>query len=575
MRGTALLLVLIITTILTAALWPASAQEHQLELEVVDAKGRPVSAVELVLLDGTIRRAFRTTEDGLAVFRALPSGTYVAQLQIDGVLVLNETLTVPQQGRLRLVARVASATVAVLDSDGLPLRGATIRLTSNSGRVVREGITGELGTVALSNLPLSELGSVGTYNVSIRVQRLTVNIGTLHHDVSKDRHEFVGPFATVRMKLVDLMGNPIPDGRVTISTGQLSYQASVSEGLTEFRGVVTSDVAGLYELSVVRLFGRNRVNVTLLTSTLELVRTSNVTLVVNALDLEVRVLADGIDPVVGVRVTVSSTVGELGTNSTDSSGSARFRALPASNVAGVGEMTLRLTLGGRSLLNSTHRLTTDSSLTSISVPRKEFNVKLLSADGSPLAGAQVRTTDPGTGKPMNSTTDSAGIARLRVLPVRFRISVIYEGHLLQTAEVDPMRQEIELRVLNARIPVTLDVRDWFGARSQGISLKVSQAGREVQVTRTDGAFSFIAPVRGPLTVEVFLDDRLIAKRVIVVTSPSRETITISGFFIGGGLVGPDVMGLVVSSAVAASMIAGGLLLFMRTRRPTKEFHARA
>ncbi|MCS6788777.1 MAG: carboxypeptidase-like regulatory domain-containing protein, partial [Aigarchaeota archaeon] len=77
MRRKVLPLVLL-SALIIASFWPASAQDHQLELEVVDATGRPLSAVELVLLNGAVRRAFRTTEDGLAVFRGLTAGTYVA-----------------------------------------------------------------------------------------------------------------------------------------------------------------------------------------------------------------------------------------------------------------------------------------------------------------------------------------------------------------------------------------------------------------------------------------------------------------------------------------------------------------
>ncbi|MEN3047194.1 MAG: hypothetical protein ABDH63_00205 [Candidatus Caldarchaeales archaeon] len=565
----------LLAALIFASFGTVVGEEHQLELEVVDATGRPVSGVELALIDGGVRRAFRTTDAGLAVFRALQAGTYLAQLQVDGVLVLNETVSVPHEGRPRLVAKVAPLSLVVLDADGLPVKGLTVRVAAGAGRVVREAVTGEAGTVTYSNLPLSELPAVGVYTVSIRVQGVTAELGTLRHDLSRERYEFAGPFATVRIRVVDLAGNPLPDGSVTLLAGRVTYRAGIEEGNAELRGVLTSDVAGMYGISVFRLYGRNRVNVTLLDTSLELVRSTNLTLVANALDLEVRALADGQDPIASARVSVISARGELDSGVTDSEGRAKFRALPASQAAEVGDLRLSLSLGGRSLLNVTHRLTLEGTSLRLAARRVELMVSLVAADGSPLAGALVQTTEPGTGRRINATSDRSGIARVKALPVPLRVSVFYEGVVVHAADLDPSKGTAEVRVSGARIPVTVEVRDWLGAKSPGLTLRAHQSGREVAVQRTDGSFSLVVPVKGSLALEVYLDGRLIEKRVLAVTAPSHEVLVVSGLFAGGGLMGPEAIGLAFSATVSTAMIAAGVSLVLRARRRTSAAQARA
>ncbi|MCS7127463.1 MAG: hypothetical protein NZ953_03635 [Thaumarchaeota archaeon] len=565
----------LLAALIFASFGTVVGEEHQLELQVVDATGRPLSGVELALIDGGVRRAFRTTDAGLAVFRALQAGTYLAQLQVDGVLVLNETVTVPQEGRPRLVAKVAPLSLVVLDADGLPARDLTVRVAAGAGKVVREAVTREAGTVTFSNLPLSELQAVGVYTVSIRAQGVTTELGTLRHDLSKERYEFVGPLATVRIRVVDLAGNPLPNGTVTLLTGLVTYRANIAEGSAELRGVLTSDVAGKYGLSVFRFYGRNRVNFTLLEASLELARSTNLTLVANALDLEVRALADGEDPIARARVSVSSARGELDSGVTDSEGRVRFRALPASQAAEAGDLRLSLSLGGRYLLNVTHRLTLEGTSLGLAVRRAELAVSLVAADGSPLSGALVQSTEPGTGKRINATSDRSGVALLRTLPVPLRVTVVYEGMVVHAEDLDPTRGRAEVRVSGARIPVTIEVRDWLGAKSPGVTLRAYQAGKEVAVQRADGSFSLVVPVKGSVALEVYLDGRLIEKRVLAVTAPSHEVLVVSGFFAGGGLLGPEAMGMAVSAVVSSAMIAAGVSLVLWARRRASASQARA
>jgi hypothetical protein len=288
-------------------------------------------------------------------------------------------------------------------------------------------------------------------------------------------------------------------------------------------------------------------------------------LVLNVADANLKVLADGSDPVRGATVEVRSSTGSrLARGTTDDSGRVTFQDLPLSTPTGVGDLEFRVIIRGKSLLNKTVHMTGPLSDLRLELPRREVSIKLLKPDGSPLPEAVVELTEPGTDRKISVASGGDGTVRFAVLPVRSQVKVVYRGLTVQSEEVDFSSPPSTLQVKGVSIPVTITYKDWAGSQLRGIQVRAWQNSEELPVQIKDGTASFIIPVRGVVIVEVVLAGQVIERRELRIDEPTALTIYVRGVQVGEGIISPEAVGTAGAVAVAAVLVSLGVLLYIRT-----------
>jgi hypothetical protein len=540
----------------------AFAQTSDLQLKVVDYNGNPVGNVEVILTNSTLRRAFRSTSAGIATFRGLSPGEYSVQVTIDNVPVANETVTVPHEGERIVRLAVAELKARVLDAEGAGVKGVTVQIRSSTGKVTRSATSSEDGTVSFSNLPLSTLRDVGTYTVTVNVMNATVLETVADHTPLNRTLDLVAPLVRLRLEVVDMQGERVSDVELRLSANGVLF-SSTAKGEVLLTGVPTSQVVGQYNLTVVKNYGGTRV--TVLTDSLTVLEPSNKTLVLNVADANLKVLADGSDPVRGATVEVRSSTGSrLARGTTDDSGRVAFQDLPLSTLTGVGDLEFRVVLRGKSLLNKTVHMTGPLSDLRLELPRREVSIKLLKPDGSPLPEAFVELTEPGTDRKISVASGGDGTVRFAVLPVRSQVKVVYRGLTVQSEEVDFSSPPSTLQVKGVSIPVTITYKDWAGSQLRGIQVRAWQNSEELPVQIKDGTASFVVPVKGVVIVEAVLAGQVIERRELRIDEPTALTIYVRGVQVGEGIISPEAVGTAGAVAVAAVLVSLGVLLYIKT-----------
>jgi len=540
----------------------ALAQTGDLQLKVVDYNGNPVGNVEVLLTNSTLRRAFRTTSAGIATFRGLSPGEYSVQVTIDNVLVANETVRVPHEGERVVRLEVAELKVRVLDAEGAGVKGVTVQIRSSTGKVTRSATSSEDGTVSFSNLPLSTLRDVGTYTVTVKVMNATVLETTANHAPLNRTLDLVAPLVRLRFEVVDMQGERVSEVELKLSAKGVLF-SSTAKGEVLLTGVPTSQVVGPYNLTAVKNYGGTRV--TVLTDSLMVLEPSNKTLVLNVADADLRVLADGSDPVRGATVEVRSSTGSrLARGTTDDSGRITFQDLPLSTLTGVGDLEFRVIIRGKSLLNKTVHMTGPVSDLRLELPRREVSLKLLKPDGSPLPEAFVELTEPGTDRKISVSSGGDGTVRFAVLPVRSQVKVVYRGLTVQAEEIDFSSPPSTLQVKGVSIPVTITYKDWTGSQLRGIQVRAWQDNEPLPIRVTDGKVSFVVPVRGVVIVEAMLAGQVIERREMRIDEPTALTVYVRGFQFGESIVSPEAVGTASAVAVAAVLVSLGVLVYIRT-----------
>jgi len=540
----------------------AFAQTSDLQLKVVDYNGNPVGNVEVLLTNSTLRRAFRTTSAGIATFRGLSPGEYNVQVTIDNVPVANETVRVPHEGERVVRLAVAELKARVLDAEGAGVMGVTVQIRSSTGKVTRSATSSEDGTVSFSNLPLSTLRDVGTYTVTVNVMNATVLETVADHTPLNRTLDLVAPLVRLRLEVVDMQGERVSDVELRLSANGVLF-SSTAKGEVLLTGVPTSQVVGQYNLTVVKNYGGTRV--TVLTDSLTVLEPSNKTLVLNVADANLKVLADGSDPVRGATVEVRSSTGSrLARGTTDDSGRVTFQDLPLSTLTGVGDLEFRVIIRGKSLLNKTVHMTGPLSDLRLELPRREVSIKLLKPDGSPLPEAFVELTEPGTDRKISVASGGDGTVRFAVLPVRSQVKVVYRGLTVQSEEVDFSSPPSTLQVKGVSIPVTITYKDWAGSQLRGIQVRAWQDNESLPVHVKDGMVSFVVPVKGVVIVEALLGGQVIERRELRVDEPTALTIYVRGVQVGEGIISPEAVGTAGAVAVAAVLVSLGVLLYIKT-----------
>jgi hypothetical protein len=322
-------------------------------------------------------------------------------------------------------------------------------------------------------------------------------------------------------------------------------------------------VVGQYNLTVIKNYGGTRV--TVLTDSLTVLEPSNKTLVLNVADANLKVLADGSDPVRGATVEVRSSAGSrLARGTTDDSGRVTFQDLPLSTLTGVGDLEFRVVLRGKSLLNKTVHMTGPLSDLRLELPRREVSIKLLKPDGSPLPEAFVELTEPGTDRKISVASGGDGTVRFAVLPVRSQVKVVYRGLTVQSEEVDFSSALTTLQVKGVSIPVTITYKDWAGSQLSGIQVRAWQDNEPLPVHVKDGMVSFVVPVKGVVIVEAVLAGQVIERRELRIDEPTALTIYVRGVQVGEGIISPEAVGTAGAVAVAAVLVSLGVLLYIKT-----------
>jgi hypothetical protein len=194
--------------------------------------------------------------------------------------------------------------------------------------------------------------------------------------------DLVAPLVRLRIEVVDMQGERVSDVELRLSADGVLFSSSAAKGEALLTELPTSQVVGQYNLTVIKNYGGTRV--TVLTDSLTVLEPSNKTLVLNVADANLKVLADGSDPVRGATVEVRSSTGSrLARGTTDDSGRVTFQDLPLSTLTGVGDLEFRVIIRGKSLLNKTVHMTGPLSDLRLELPRREVSIKLLKPDGSP------------------------------------------------------------------------------------------------------------------------------------------------------------------------------------------------
>lgn len=208
---------------------------------VLDCKGELVENLTAVLQSesGAIRES-ATVVKGSCEFKRIPPGKYVVRVFLNGLEVGSSAVIVENRDAYATIkASLVDISIAVVYPSGEKLRN--YQFTLSAGGIVRSGYESE-GVVRFKDLP------PGVYNCTVTRDGALLYSGVIKVEESRDSYVVVANLSKVYIKLVDVLGRPLPSVKIEVK-GAASYSA-----VTGPDGVAYLDlVPGKYTLSVTSL----------------------------------------------------------------------------------------------------------------------------------------------------------------------------------------------------------------------------------------------------------------------------------------------------------------------------------
>lgn len=217
------------------------AYSYSVRVSVTDAKGEPVGdAAALLAGAGNALRELVSVANGTCVFENVPPGEYVVSVVVGGREVGRAGVRVEREDvYVTLNTSLVDFEIAVTYPNGGRVTGYIVTLKGDGAQYVSHEIEGR---ALFEDLP------VGRYSYVVRKGNLTIAEGVISVEASRSSYVVVTDLSRVFVRVVDILGRPIPDARVEVK-GPVTVAAR-----TDSSGIAAFDLKpGAYEVAVPEL----------------------------------------------------------------------------------------------------------------------------------------------------------------------------------------------------------------------------------------------------------------------------------------------------------------------------------
>jgi len=574
LHQTFILLALMLLSIALLA-YAAKAQESaDLEVLVIDNDGNLRPGIEVILSNETFRKSFKTSSDGVAVFKLLSPGKYDLSVIIDGIRVGYSEVDFPSMRKVELKLQLGALKCKVTDVDGHNVEALEITVRSESGKIVKTGKTAADGSLVIKDLPFSSLLGVGKYYITARLQNATVISEVVEYPTEQDGSlPLLARVAKLNFKITDSSGDPLQQGKLVLTANNYTSALQIKNGEVVAGELPTSSVVGIYNARLVLSYPEFKKELTLLSEAFSLDKGINKTYVADVDRLVINLIDDEGTPVRGIKIILSTERhGNLTSSISGRDGKAIFNILPFSvGTYGVGNYRAMILKDKTPLSSFTFSFTPALTSVNYTLSRMEAVFDILKPSGEPLAGAVIKLQDPITGTSSEAVTDSGGVARARIFPGRLLYSVTYLNDVVDSGEINIQQERLSITVRGIDINLAIRLVDWLGSPVGGLEVVVYKGDQELQTTKTGtGEYSVTVPSRGVVTIDILSDGKVIERRRLIITEPAVETIRLRGLSMGGGLVGMETIAAVAACLFFLCVSILSAVLILRKIKPAAQ-----
>ncbi len=213
----------------------------RVSVTVLDCKGEPVENLTAVLQSesNAVRESVPVVK-GSCEFERIPPGKYTVRVFLNDLEVGSSVVVVENRDAyVTIKASLVDISIAVVYPSGEKLRN--YQFTLSAGGIVRRDYESG-GVVRFEDLP------PGVYNCTVTRDGALLYSGIVEVEESRNSYVVVANLSKIYVKLVDLLGRPLPNVKVEVK-GAASYSA-----VTGPDGVAYLDlVPGKYTLSITSL----------------------------------------------------------------------------------------------------------------------------------------------------------------------------------------------------------------------------------------------------------------------------------------------------------------------------------
>ncbi|MEM1509504.1 MAG: hypothetical protein QXY49_04050 [Thermofilaceae archaeon] len=210
-------------------------------VSAVDYKGEPVENLTAVLHSesNAIHDSVPIVK-GSCEFDHIPPGKYTVRVFSNGIEVGSGTVTVENSDTYVFIkTSLVDVSIAVIYPNGEKLRN--YQLTLNAGEIIRHTYE-RGGVIRFEDLP------PGVYNCTVIREGALLYSGTIKVEWDRNSYVVVANLSKVYIKLVDLLGRPLPNMKIDVK-GPIEYSV-----ITGSDGIAYLDlIPGRYVLSVTNL----------------------------------------------------------------------------------------------------------------------------------------------------------------------------------------------------------------------------------------------------------------------------------------------------------------------------------
>ena len=217
------------------------AYSYSVYVSVVDAKGEPVRNATILLAGaGNALRELAAAVNGACVFSDIPPGEYVVSAVVGEREVGRASAKVERgDAYVELNTSLVDFEITVTYPNGGKVAGFTITLRGDGAQYVSSEVGGR---AIFEDVP------AGRYSYVVRKGDVTLAEGIIGVEASRSGYVIVADVSKVFVKVVDLLGRPVPNARIEVK-GPVSATATTDSG-----GTAALDLKpGVYEVAVPEL----------------------------------------------------------------------------------------------------------------------------------------------------------------------------------------------------------------------------------------------------------------------------------------------------------------------------------
>jgi len=190
----------------------------------------------------------------------------------------------------------------------------------------------------------------------------------------------------------------------------------------------------------------------------------------------------------------------------------------------------------------------------------ELGVKVQDADGHPLSHAGITIQSSSSGPMNESATDATGSLSILLLPSTYTVTVNFQGVNVGSATAN-LTSDQSIIVPTSVYSIPLHVKSSIGWPVEGANVTVSSGSSHLALTSDhNGMASFLGVPNKEYNVSVSIAGSTDYSGKIL-GSPNRATFELGTSYL------PASIQITIVAAIAASMIAASLVVYLARRRP--------